>query len=71
MFVITIIIRTDRFLLSIITSIIISSDQPEVLPVAMHKDSLEDGVHHVLYFILVFLKLCEKVKNASYRQATF
>lgn len=23
----------------------------------MHKDSLEDGVHHILYFILVFLKL--------------
>lgn len=23
----------------------------------MHKDSFEDRVHHVFYFILVFLKL--------------
>lgn len=23
----------------------------------MHKDSLEDRVHHIFYFILVFLKL--------------
>lgn len=27
------------------------------LPVAVHKDPLEDGVHHVLNLILVFLEL--------------
>lgn len=28
----------------------------------MHKDALEDGVHHVLDFILVLLKLPRKQK---------
>lgn len=37
--------------------IVTSHQQARGVPVAMHKDSFEDGVHHVLYFILVFLKL--------------
>ncbi len=40
--------------------------QAHSVHVAMHKDSLEDGVHHVLYFVLVFLKLQRKKHN--YRQ---
>lgn len=33
----------------------------------MHKDALEDGVHHVLYFILVFLELYKKDSKLNTR----
>lgn len=35
------------------------------VPVAMHEDSLEDGVHHILDFILVFLKLQRQKHSAD------
>lgn len=40
--------------------------EKESVPVTMHKDALKDGVHHVLYFILVFLKLYKKKNQCCY-----
>lgn len=37
----------------------------------MHKDSLEDGVHHILYFILVFLKLQETEQQDTDKKVWF
>lgn len=33
------------------------------IPVSVHKNSLENSIHHIFNFILIFLKLQKKKRN--------